>query len=254
VALVLAVACGHTVFQFRPSGAQASALDAAVQRFVAASQTKNGALVADDVDLEGRKAFFELTLHFAQTQTRAGRELVALAGLFAMIVIPLAYVGGTDTPLLDILYDRARDLAVAMEAELGPLLPETADAGTGTKLGDLATAVAARQNEASRTHVERLVASGFADELHECAASRLVSYHASLLNHLDSEPSGHTYLAWKEHVRAAHLYVVRCRERDGVVLFDDYDDRPRPGLVGWRFFTHDEWARLEPRVRRALAL
>jgi len=80
-----------------------------------------------------------------------------------------------------------------------------------------------------------------------------VSYRTRLLYHLDSEPSGRTYRAWKSHASAVHLYTLRCRDLDGAVLLSDYRDPQRVGLAGWRMVSHDQWPRLEARLDAALA-
>ena len=252
MALLAAAACAHTYYQFRPQGQEAEALDTAALRLAAAAEARDGSIVEDDVDLEGRHALFEVALHLARTKTDAGEQLDALAYLYAMIAVPLAYNGDTDTPALDQLSAHTRDIAKKLEAELAPVLPEAVDGGTGSAIGDLAAGIRTRAQETSRDHVQRLLAGALPDELTACHPVRKVSYRAAVLEHLEGEPPGRSYRAWRAHVLAVHLYLVRCAERDGLAVFDEYEDRPRPGLAAWRFFTHPESSRIEAQIDRAL--
>jgi hypothetical protein len=251
-ALLLVGACAHTYYQFRPLGQEAEALDTAALRLAAAAEARDGSIVEEDVDLEGRRALFEVAMHVARTKADAGPQLDSLVYLYAMIAVPLPYVGENETPPLEQLTAHLGDISKKFEAELAPVLPEAVDGGTGSAIGDLAAGIRTRAQETSRDHVLRLLTGAFPDELTACHPVRKVSYRASVLEHLEGEPAGRSYREWRKHVLAVHLYLVRCAERDGLAIFDEYEDRPRPGLPAWRFFTHNESSRIEAQIDRAL--
>ena len=255
--VALATSCSHTLFQFRPSGAQAEALDAAVVRFVAAADHSEGSALTADLDLEARKALLQLAVHLALTKTEPGRKISGMLVALLVVFAVLAFAGGDKDDvegLLDCFRSMAAPLAEQLIEEFGG--PGAGDARSGEAAIDRVSAAAAdRSRETPGDRAQRITSGAFPSPTGgSCHAAWKVSYRASVLDHLDSEPFGRTYHAWKAHARAVHLFAVRCAGLDGAVLFADYQDRPGVGLVAWHFVTHEQWPRIESRIDRTLEL
>jgi hypothetical protein len=251
--VLAAVACSHVVYQYRPNGQEAQALDEAALRLAAAAEARDGSIVEEDVDLDARRAMFELTVHIARKKVDAGSELDALAYLFALLAVPLKVPGPSDTPVLEELAPHAGEIAKKQAAELAPVLPEAVDGGTGSAIADMAAGIRTHAQETSRDYVRRILEGAFVEEQTACHSVRKASLRGEMFRHLDDEPKGRAWQTWKPRVLAVHLYWIRCSERDAVAIFQEYEDRPRPGLAAWRFFSHPESARVEARIERALA-
>src|SRR5579883_1413689 len=175
--VAVAAACSETVYTYRPALVEAQALDEAALRLAAACEAREGSIVEDDVDLAGRRALFDLALHVARTRTDAGGQLDEVLRLFAELAapLPLPAVAEGDVAPLDDLAAHAREIAARRAAELAPVLPESADGGTGSAIGDLAAGIRTRAQETTRDQVRRLLEGSFPEEAAACHAVRKAS-------------------------------------------------------------------------------
>lgn len=246
-------ACTHVIYQFRPSGAEQTALDQATARFVAAANHDDFSALQGQVDLVARRALLQLAVKLGAHHTQAGRQAES-AVLFAVLVLAVqAYVGATDAEDVQWVYDaflsQAEEFRGKLQEELGVGLNAEelgGDAGVQAAL----TVLEARLQQSPEQRTARILAGiGPAPSGGGCQARRLVSYHGELLQHLgDDAPTHEPWRSWSRTVTALHLVEISCRDRAFAVLYAG--DR----LVFARQFAPSEWARarawLNPRLER----
>ena len=120
---------------------------------------------------------------------------------------------------------------------------------------DVLSDFAAQLKETPEQSTIRLAGSLKAERLDACRLSGfVVSYDLRLLRftswaHADLS---RTFVAWKKRARSLHVAEFVCDQRAGLLLLSIEDGHTEPRIVGWRFSSPADHARLTARLRAAL--
>lgn len=243
LALILGVGCSHTYFQFDVSPNELAWIEN-TQQALAASHTNPGAL-QQVVDLEGRRAVETLIAGLTVEQTEADRQYDQLAH-----ALYLGVMQDNEDPLAALDSD-----ASVMAARVGQRIAQHGLQQMG--LGGIAQMVGGVMDD-DGSRLREMSASLARGQIATCTQGEVVvSYDAGILGHINSQlaDSDANYLAWRERVRAIHLVRFGCAGGAHVLIIMTRS-RDRSGLqvVGWHFMSAQQWAAVEPRLRRAFDL
>jgi hypothetical protein len=241
VVLCLA-ACSHRSYQYGPRGAEADGLTQTRQLFIQAAESKDPTPLSGRFDLSGRPALLELLRHVALQRA----ELEAPSrGLLLTAAVLLGGGGSAGGP-----FD-PRELQAAawiwLRGELARALE--LDASDQAAL-DLLLRTPRPMGEAERRSwmEERLRRT----DVSGCVGGDLaVTYDADVLRHLDG-PRSEVYQAWRKQVKSVSLQELSCDGVHGLLLLSRYQGDDLPRVTAWQFFSEEEWAVLEPRLRETL--
>ena len=252
VVAVAASACSHTYFQYAPAVPERDQIARTTAAIVAAADAHDVGAVAARLDPEGRKASL-LAVHDLVGKKS---DAVKLLDGFVMAVLfmgawDIAF-GGNGESAVDLWTKGAPFVKDQIEKAVGQsLFGGGASSGTGLA-PNIVDELAGGPEERRAKLAPKLVA----DEPPGCTFDRvIVSYRASILDHVDWDwaATSRTFAKWRRDVRGIHLVKLACGDRVGLWLMDAYETGD-PLLVGWHYFTTDEWAKVEPKLTTKLEL
>lgn len=256
ITIALLTGCTHRDLQYRPEGAELSALRGAAERFVEHAQRQELEVIAGRLDVDGRKALlvFGASLAYEKREKiKAAVDQVNAAVVLAIVFEVLGAWNGAqaDASVDDSVQRASRAISAQLEKDFG-LSGERLLEGKA----DVLSTLTAQLKETREQSALRMVGSLSSTVLSGCHFSGLVvSYDLRLLRFTSWEHAdlSRTFVAWKKRARSLHLAELVCDGQSGLLLLSIDDEYPEPRPVGWRFSPSDEHARLRERLREALA-
>lgn len=252
-----ASACSHTYFQYHPAAPESDAISSATGALLSAGASKSTADVGPRLDPDGRVATI-----FAAHDLIAMRHPDVIAPLDGFLTLAafatfFSYAFG-DSPMDDAFYEHGFAWAKAEveKAVALSLLGHSGDAGAPPSMNGVAPSLLDEFSGSTDVRRARLATMFVGDLPLSCKLDKvLVSYRASILDHVEWNwaQSSKRFLAWKESVRAIHFLQLGCDGKVGLWMMDSYATGD-PLLVGWHYFTPEEWTHVEPKLRAKLEL
>lgn len=239
----IAFGCSHTYFQFHVDVAQQREIMAA--RNALAVSTRDPAMLARVVDLNGRRAVETLIAGVTVEQTRAEPQFQRLVR-----ALYLGVMGDAENPLAALDSD-----LTWIAARVGQRVAVTGLQQMG--LGGLAAMVGAVAPDDSAQRLREMQGSLARGQIGACTELRpIISYDAAILGHIDSQLAERDpiYRDWRNRVRAIHLVSFGCPHGRVLVVFTKNANEAGVRAIGWHVISHAEWQALEPRLRHALDL
>jgi hypothetical protein len=254
---VALVGCSHKNFQFRPSGSEEDVLRGRVTVALQAMEHGEAGTLKGITDAKGRGAILSVGADLAEAKSP---ELAQLRGALWIAALVLGHTAARHPEKLPRREQAAADW---LRKELADRLGEdVAQELTGAKTERPSFGSIMKRIEAVRRdgdldgELERITATRPAG----CTYARpYVSYDLWLLRHVEwTSHESALVQAWKKDIRKLHLVEVSCvppnEKAHGVMLFSDYGGDAAPLLVGWRFFTEEQWGQVRARIDDSLEL
>jgi len=245
--VLLAAGCTPRDFLYQPRGDELDALTRVATGFA------EGALTADQLDVDGRKALLIFGASLAYEKRERVRAAVDQVNVRVVLALAFQVLGAWSVDQSDaMIASTIEEQSKALDAELSREFGVSAQQMLGGK-GDVLSALVTQLKESREESAARLLASLKPEA--SCRFTRwLVSYDVGLLRFTTWEHADRskTFAAWKKRARSLHLGEVVCDGKSGVALFSRDDVHPSPRVVAWRFSSPDQHERLIGRLQAAL--
>lgn len=242
--VVACTACSPRDLRYEARGEERRAL------LDTATRVADGDVDPSLLDLGARKALIVFGASLAYEKRERIRAAVDEAGASVVVALALRLLGGwsdaqSEASIADSLERASGVLEAQLEREFGASVKQV--------LGgpDALTAVATQLSAPPARTTERLLEALRSDVPRACRATTvLASYDVRLLRwskweHADRSRS---FAAWKQRARSLHLVELACEGRSGVALLGRDDQHDGPRVVGWRFSSPEQHARLVDRL------
>lgn len=247
--VLLAAGCTPRDFLYQPRGDELDALTRVATGFA------EGALTADQLDVDGRKALLIFGASLAYEKRERVRAAVDQVNVRVVLSLAFQVLGAWSVDQSDAMIGSTlEEQSQALDAELSREFGVSAQQLLGGK-GDVLSALVTQLKESREEAAARLVTSLKGDLPPACRLTKwLVSYDVGLLRFTTWEHADRskTFAAWKKRARSLHLAEVVCEGKSGVVLLSRDDEHPSPRVVAWRFSSADQHERLVGRLQAAL--
>ncbi|MDP2272732.1 MAG: hypothetical protein Q8N23_09095 [Archangium sp.] len=253
--LGLLTGCTHRELQYRPTGAELASLTSAAEGFAQNAERLELEEIAARLDVDGRKALLVFGASLAYEKRERIKAAVDQVNAAVVLAIMFEVLGAWDGVQANAsIDDSVTRASQAINAQLEKDFGLSGDRLLEGK-PDVLSAFASQLKETRAQSARRLVGSLSSQTLSGChSVGLIVSYDLRLLRFTSWEHAdlSRTFAAWKKRARSLHLAELVCDQRAGLLLLSTEDGHPGPRIVGWRFSTADEHARLTSRLRAAL--
>lgn len=232
-------ACGsHRQYQLGQEARAKGGVVAVAEAFAGGVSKQDPGAIEPVLDVEGRVALLQLLQWAAVEDATSGGisrdDLLTAAALLGLGEGESVFTEDElESTAVTVLRER-----LAEELELDP----AEQALVGLILGK-------RDQPSAEDRREELLQRLRAEEASGCSvAEPQISYSADILRHIDG-PSSEGFEKWRERIEAAHLIALDCDEERALVLVTQYEDREAPRIAGWQFFSDEEWAVVEEKLK-----